>query len=336
MRFVLEQHGLSSRHISVSWDGVVAALDRGHPVVLGADLTAAGHILVAIGYTENGQLIVNDPYGNRFAPGYGGTRGEGLLYPWDCSRIRNAVEVIGEYPPASRPAHAGAALHTPGPATFRSTYNGRTYHMSEDRAPAVSRRASAPLVSTPSTAKGNSVSTDELPAKPDVKSTAKSAGKPLFMPGVAVASAATGAKVDVGNEQHAFGWGLFSMLSMAVTVVGVRGFRKRRRAVTEVAAVVPIPEDSSGATMLRAEEHDVVTAPDGESAEPAARQAVSKPKRTIMPTPPRGLPIFLRRTVPLVLPLLFLGMKFYRTSKGQEDSRTRITDEARQYMIRNL
>jgi hypothetical protein len=96
---VLSWHGLQTQYASPTWNGVVAALKRGHPVLLGNDLTPAGHIMVAIGYTSNNQLIVNDPYGNRFAPGYGANNGQGLYYSWNCSRVHNALEVIGIYTP---------------------------------------------------------------------------------------------------------------------------------------------------------------------------------------------------------------------------------------------
>ena len=96
---VLEWHGVSGRHISTNWDGVTGALRRGHPVLLGTNLTEQGHILVAIGYTTNGYLIVNDPYGNRFAPGYGATNGQNLFYFWKRIIISTAFEVVGTYPP---------------------------------------------------------------------------------------------------------------------------------------------------------------------------------------------------------------------------------------------
>src|SRR5207253_10871108 len=47
---VLSWHGLSSQYVSVSWDGIVAALRRGHPVLLGNMLTPEGHILLVVGY----------------------------------------------------------------------------------------------------------------------------------------------------------------------------------------------------------------------------------------------------------------------------------------------
>jgi|GEM_PF-2839858 len=99
MTAVISRHGLGSRYIAVTFDSVVEALKRGHPVILGTQLTAEGHILVAIGYTADGNLIVNDPYGNRFEPGYGGNNGRGVYYPWKDLTARRALEVLGNYAP---------------------------------------------------------------------------------------------------------------------------------------------------------------------------------------------------------------------------------------------
>jgi uncharacterized protein YvpB len=101
MAQVLEWHGLQSQYVAVTWDGIVGALDRGHPVLLGNRLTSDGHILVVTGYTDDGNLLVNDPYGNRFAPGYGSNDGNSILYPWKRVTPRTALEVIGVYPPPS-------------------------------------------------------------------------------------------------------------------------------------------------------------------------------------------------------------------------------------------
>jgi hypothetical protein len=113
MKQVLQWHGLNTAYVSPTWDGVVAALKRGHPVILGNDLTAAGHIIVAIGYTSNQQLIVNDPYGNRFTSGYGANDGQAVYYAWNCSRVRNALEVIGTVPtPTDTPTITPTATTT--------------------------------------------------------------------------------------------------------------------------------------------------------------------------------------------------------------------------------
>ncbi len=111
MEQVLIWHGLQSRYVSATWDGIVGAVQRGHPVLLGNRLTSEGHILVVVGYTDDGNLVVNDPYGNRFAPGYGSNNGDGILYPWKRITPRTALEVIGVYPPPTS---------TPAP-TFTST-----------------------------------------------------------------------------------------------------------------------------------------------------------------------------------------------------------------------
>lgn len=95
MQAVLSWHNLSSQWVSDTWDGIVGALKRGHPVLLGNQLTSEGHIILVIGYTNDGNLIVNDPYGNRFTPGYGGNDGNGILYPWKMVTPRRALEVIG-------------------------------------------------------------------------------------------------------------------------------------------------------------------------------------------------------------------------------------------------
>ena len=111
---VLGWYGLQTQYVTPTWAGVIAALKRGHPVLLGNDLTPAGHILVAVGYTANNQLIVNDPYGNRFAAGYGANNGQGVYYPWSCSRVHNALEVVGTRPqPTATPTDAPTATPIP-------------------------------------------------------------------------------------------------------------------------------------------------------------------------------------------------------------------------------
>lgn len=99
MQSVLQWHGLNSNSVPVSWDGIVGALKRGHPVLLGNMLTSQGHIILVTGYTADGNLVANDPYGNRFAPGYGSNNGQSVVYPWKRITPRTAVEIIGVWPP---------------------------------------------------------------------------------------------------------------------------------------------------------------------------------------------------------------------------------------------
>lgn len=114
MAQVLTWHGLQSQYVAATWDGIVEALKRGHPVLLGNRLTSDGHILVVTGYTADGNLLVNDPYGNRFAPGYGSNDGNSILYPWKRVTPRTALEVIGVYPP---PTATPAPTQTSTPVT---------------------------------------------------------------------------------------------------------------------------------------------------------------------------------------------------------------------------
>ena len=99
---VLDWHGLGSQYVPVTWDGIVGALKRGHPVLLGNMLTSEGHIILVIGYTADGNLIVNDPYGDRFSPGYGSNNGNGLTYQWKKITPRHALEVIGTPPTGAK------------------------------------------------------------------------------------------------------------------------------------------------------------------------------------------------------------------------------------------
>lgn len=109
MAAVLSWHGLNSQYTSITWDGIVGALKRGHPVLLGNELTPQGHIVLVVGYTADGNLIVNDPYGNRFSPGYGANDGRGVLYPWKLVTPRHALEVIGTVTAAALAAPAAPA-----------------------------------------------------------------------------------------------------------------------------------------------------------------------------------------------------------------------------------
>lgn len=150
MRAVFERQGLQTQHVGASWNGVVAALKRGHPVLIGNDLTPEGHILVAVGYTNKNQLIVNDPYGNRFAAGYGGTMGKEVVYPWSCMRAQNALEVIGTYPPEPRPSRTPTATVTGTPANTPTETSTATITPTATPTPRVTHTAAALAAQVPS------------------------------------------------------------------------------------------------------------------------------------------------------------------------------------------
>jgi uncharacterized protein YvpB len=151
IKSVLEWHGLSSKNISVSFEGIKAALDRGHPVLIGNGLTAEGHILVAVGYTDNEQVIVNDPYGNRFASGYGSNQGENVYYAWSCMRARTALEVVGTYIPPSTPTATATAT---SPATETPTPTASPTEQATATPTRITYKALGVIATTPTMAGG--------------------------------------------------------------------------------------------------------------------------------------------------------------------------------------
>lgn len=85
---LLESYGLSSTwHTNLSFDDLERELKAGRPVVIGilhrGSLAAptGGHMCVVIGFTKNGDFIVNDPYGS-CNDGYSGPveNGNGTIY----------------------------------------------------------------------------------------------------------------------------------------------------------------------------------------------------------------------------------------------------------------
>lgn len=78
-------------------------LDAGRPCILGTEVTTAGHIMVARGYTTDGRLLVNDPAGDYYQAArrggpdgawsptgsrYWNGDGDKAVYDWDALSIR--------------------------------------------------------------------------------------------------------------------------------------------------------------------------------------------------------------------------------------------------------
>jgi hypothetical protein len=88
-----------------SFNDVKAALRRGHLVILSTDLTGAGHIILLKGYTSDGKVIVNDPYGNAFGGTYGKRTIDGAnkYYRWNSIKPKWSIEVVSKPPDGSNP-----------------------------------------------------------------------------------------------------------------------------------------------------------------------------------------------------------------------------------------
>jgi len=97
----LNKLGLGNTYDSAAtFEEIKAALGRGHLVILSTYLTSAGHVVLVRGYTSDGKLIVNDPYGNRSAGSYGKQRIDGAdaRYTWNETSPRWFIEVNGTPP----------------------------------------------------------------------------------------------------------------------------------------------------------------------------------------------------------------------------------------------
>jgi len=80
----MQKNGLSSTFSgSSSLNSVKAAIDAGKLVILSNSLTSSGHIVVVTGYTDDGRLVTNDPWGDKNQSGYGTKpNGNGAIYSW--------------------------------------------------------------------------------------------------------------------------------------------------------------------------------------------------------------------------------------------------------------
>ncbi|MDQ2805507.1 MAG: C39 family peptidase [Chloroflexota bacterium] len=111
---VLNLYDVQTSYIDPSWASITAQLDKGYPVVLGTTLTTSGHILVARGYTANGYLLVNDPYGNHNT-GYGEDNGGNVAYAWKDIPLHLAMVVRGTITPPVTPTPTVTLTPTASP-----------------------------------------------------------------------------------------------------------------------------------------------------------------------------------------------------------------------------
>lgn len=93
---------------------VEAELRAGRPVILGLDCTRAGHFVLAVGYTDDGKVIIHDPYWREPGWPFGGPY---LTTSWEPLIWRNGCMVRGEpFPPAR--SVSGTLVDTTAPRTL--------------------------------------------------------------------------------------------------------------------------------------------------------------------------------------------------------------------------
>ncbi len=96
MQDYAKKHQLSSDFASSSsFSAVKNAIDAGKVVVLSTQLTSAGHIITVKGYTSDGKLIVNDPYGNKTLGTYPNYKGGDTVYSWSYVSAKWHITVYG-------------------------------------------------------------------------------------------------------------------------------------------------------------------------------------------------------------------------------------------------
>jgi hypothetical protein len=96
---------------------IQAELRAGRPVILGVDISRAGHFVLAIGYTADNRVIIHDPYQ---AEGGWITGGPDAIVSWDQLNWRNGIMLRTEpFPEPPRPLSATIEATT-APRTMMS------------------------------------------------------------------------------------------------------------------------------------------------------------------------------------------------------------------------
>lgn len=94
---------------------IEAELRNGRPVVMGVDVSRAGHFVLAVGYTDDGRVIIHDP-----ANPHPGWAFNGAFYTttWDRLNWRNGIMLRGEPYPAPKRKISGTLVATTAPRTM--------------------------------------------------------------------------------------------------------------------------------------------------------------------------------------------------------------------------
>lgn len=93
---------------SLGWtpDTIRRELDMGHPVVLGLNQGRSGHFVLAVGYTDDGKFIINNPTSLAGSPTMGGPHHE---VEWDDLLFRGGI-ILHTEPFPEGPALSGVAM----------------------------------------------------------------------------------------------------------------------------------------------------------------------------------------------------------------------------------
>lgn len=73
-------------------DEIKYAIDDDYPSLLGASFTKSGHFVLVVGYDDNDNLIVDDPYGNWNKSYSKETLGQGNHLPYNIKEIDKIVQ----------------------------------------------------------------------------------------------------------------------------------------------------------------------------------------------------------------------------------------------------
>lgn len=120
MQDYAKKHQLSSDFASSSsFSAIKNAIDAGKVVVLSTQLTSAGHIITVKGYTADGKLIVNDPYGNKTLGTYPNYKGGDTVYGYSYVAAKWHITVYGKITPTD-PAYKASLDSKSFPSTMVS------------------------------------------------------------------------------------------------------------------------------------------------------------------------------------------------------------------------
>ncbi|MBX7245953.1 MAG: C39 family peptidase [Candidatus Sumerlaeaceae bacterium] len=118
---LVRQYGLYAfpSWLESSWtrETIEHELNCGRPVVLGVDVSRAGHFVLAVGYTDDGKVIIHDPANPH--PGWS-FNGAYTTTTWDKLIWRNGIMLRGEPFPAPPRTISGTLVATTAPRTLVS------------------------------------------------------------------------------------------------------------------------------------------------------------------------------------------------------------------------